>query len=58
MKTATHTDLNGKGYLYRIVKRKGVIGRINPLFTGVEFYDTYCNKWRDSVMTKKEIKLI
>ena len=56
MKTATHTDLNGKGYIYRIVKRKSFLNKISPLFTGVEFYDTYTNKWRESIMTKCQLK--
>ena len=56
-KSATHTSRNA--YLYRIVKPVGFIDNlirlVDPLTTGVEFWDAHCDKWRPSIMFKSDL---
>lgn len=49
---ATHTS--ERGYLYRVRRRNLLV----VFDTGVDFWDEYCNKWRCSIMWKRDLKEI
>ena len=57
---ATHSNKAGK-HLYRIVADEQVTNALHKILgqvvisTGVEFYDTYCNLWRKSLVRQCEL---
>ncbi len=51
--SATHTGPSGV-HLYRIAQLT-FWERLNPLITGVEFWDTYTYTWCVSIMRKSEL---
>jgi len=50
--SATHTSHCGS-YLYRVIPRRW--WQLWPSYTGVEFWDTRTDKWRESAMEEHEL---